>query len=166
MTVMARRKPRRAPPAVALDHGPAIRLARGETAVRDAPDPDAPNRTVRRAAVRVLYHGLWADGLLTDDQHEAADRLLVALEAAQGARDGGLPPGIRVAPHQQGSPSARQVQATADLRLAREALGLVAWEDLVRFVGANLWPMTWAPGALGELRSSLDVLCLAWRITD
>lgn len=44
------KKPRqKRPQAVALDHGTAIRLARGDVAVADRPDPDAPNRTVRGA---------------------------------------------------------------------------------------------------------------------
>ena len=168
-----RRKP--PPPPVALAHGPPIRLARGEVVIpeKGRADPDNPNRTVMGA--RVIYHALWAAERLGDDHHEAADRLLVALEAAQGAKDGGGEfSGIRLAPWQHGHPGARQLQARTDLRVACQALGLLAFNDLVSAVGANAWPDAWgeepecwhaAPQeTLRPMKTSLEILVQVWRI--
>ena len=170
-----RRTPRTAPRAVALDHGPALRIARGDVAIADRPDPDAPNRTVHGA--RVIYHAVWAAGRLGDDHHEAADRFLVALEAAQGASEARAGhSGVRLAPWQQGHPSARQIQAAADLRVAKAALGPVGWTELLQAIGANAWPAAWgdepedwhaAPQhVLEPLRVSLEVLVEVWRINS
>lgn len=174
------RKPRRSsrPAAVALDHGPAIRHARGEVVVIERADPDSPNRTVRGARVAVGYHVLWAQGLITDDMHEAADRLTMALEWAQGAKEGGADfSGVRLAPWQKGHPSARQIQAAADLADARGSLGLGSYENAVSAIGANVWPWEWGGGspapqhwdrlpkeALDHLRVSLQILVQVWRI--
>lgn len=173
---MSRKHRARAPraAAVVLDHGPGIRIRRGDVVVADRADPDSPNRTVRGA--RVIYHAMWAADRLGDHHHEAADRLLVALEAAQGAKDRGADfSGVRLAPWQQGHPSARAVQAAADLRTASEALGPAAFRDLVAAVGANVWPASWgaepecwhaAPQeTLRPMKCSLEILVQVWRIT-
>lgn len=157
----ARRPKRRPPPAVALDHGPAIRIARGDVVPVDGPDPDNPNRTVRRAELVVGYHVLWANKLITDDQHEAADRLLVALEAVQGASDGaGTDPAVKVAHWLQGHPATRQVQAAADLRRASEALGAVHYANAVVFVGGNAMPAAWGQTPLSRDKQP------QWRLLD
>src|SRR5690349_9704626 len=59
----------------------------GRLAVVDAPDPDAPNRTVRRARVRYHYDELHARGGLTDGEREAADCWLVLREMEAGGRN-------------------------------------------------------------------------------
>lgn len=174
---MAKRRDKpRAPVAPVLDHGPADsrgRLTRTDAVLADRADPDSPNRTIRGA--RVIYHALWAADRLGDDHHEAADRLLVALEAVQGAKEWDDEfPGVRLAPWQQGHPGARQIQAAADLRVACAALGLAAFNDLVSAVGANAWPEAWgdepeewhaAPQhALAPMKASLEVLVQVWGI--
>lgn len=126
----------------------------------------------------VGYHVLWAQGLITDDMHEAADRLTMALEWAQGAKEGGADfTGVRLAPWQKGHPSARQIQAAADLADARGVLGLGSYENAVSAIGANVWPFEWGGGspapqhwdrlpkeALDHLRASLQILVQVWRI--
>lgn len=180
---MSRRrdKPRREP-AVALDHGPALRLARGDTELVDGADPDAPARTVRRAEVRCLYHVVWGLELITDDQHEAADRLLVACEAESGAKDRG-PLGLHVrrAPWDVGVPDARRRQAASDLMAAKAALGPGCFEATLSAVCSE-WPLEWGGACpedhegrprwellsktqLAHLRASLDILVQVWLIS-
>jgi hypothetical protein len=178
---MAKRKPRStaAPRAVALDHGPADRhgrLMRSDVEVLNRPDPDHPKGVgVHGARVRCLYHVLWLAGLLTHDQHEAADRFLVALEAAQGACESRAgQSGVRLAPWQQGHPAARQVQAAADLRAAKAALGPIGWAQMLHAVGANAWVPAWGKEpepwdiasqlSVEPLRASLQTLVSLWRI--
>lgn len=169
--------------AIALDHGPAIRLARGEVMVPEKPraDPDNPNRSIMGAEVVCGYDRLWAFGLLTDDQREAADRLERALAAIQGGKEGGADfSGVRLAPWQKGHPAARQIQAAADLATARAWLGLGGYENTVSVVGANVWPWEWGsipldrkgvpdwsalPGSsISHLRTCLKILVSVWRI--
>ena len=162
------RKPRRTgPPAIALDHGTAIRLARGDLLVADRPDPDAPQRTIRRASVRVHYEHMG----LTDPQREAADRLCVQAERAGGAA--WRPDGIVVAlhPSQRGHPAEWQVAAVSDLRQARAALGEAAWAVLWACVVENR-PIS-ADAASGHARAvlagrllaGLDRLAEHWKMT-
>lgn len=109
------------PLVVAGDFGPVL----ARVVVEDAPDPDAPNRTVRRARVRCNYDTLWKRGGLTDGEREAADRYAQLCEAEAGARDrpaAGMPAGGQ--PWQHGGPSDRQVQASADLRRLHKLVGM------------------------------------------
>ncbi len=166
---MAKRKPRStaAPRAVALDHGPAIRLARGDVEVGDGPDPDMPSRTVRRARVVVHYAAM----TLSAPQREAADRLCVQAERSAGAT--WKPDGVVVALHQaqRGHPSEVQVVATTDLRRARAVLGEVAWALVWRLVVENVPLVQDAEGGharavlTGRVLAGLDRLAEHWRIS-
>jgi hypothetical protein len=162
---MARRTKRStAPRAVALDHGPGIRLARGDVVVLDRADPDTPNRTVRGARVAVHYAAM----SLTETQREAADRLCVQAERAGGAA--WRPEGIVVAlhPSQRGHPAEWQVAATTDLRHAQAALGAVAWGLVWRLVVQNVPLVHDAPSGharavlTGRVLAGLDRLVEHW----
>lgn len=161
------RKPRRAVPLeVRMDHGPAIRLARGDFVVGDRPDPDAPQRTIRRASVRVHYEHMG----LSEPQREAADRLCVQAERAGGAA--WRPDGIVVAlhPSQRGHPAEWQVAAVADMRQARAALGEAAWAVVWACVVENRPMSTDAASGharailTGRLLAALDRLAEHWRM--
>lgn len=165
---MARtRKPRRAVPLeVRADHGTAIRLARGDLDVSDRPDPENPNRTVRRASVRVHYTHMG----LTDPQMEAANRLCVQVERAGGGM--WKPDGVVVSlhPSQRGHPAEWQLAATRDVENARVALGKTAWAVVWACVVENR-PMSaeavsgHARAVLtGRLLAALDRLAEHWRM--
>ena len=102
------------------DFGP--KEQRHRVVIRDRGDPDAPNVTIRRAEVRVIYHVWWANGELSDGQHEAADRLAIAWEALQGSSCG-VGTGGSGSPFGRMPIGQRQLQAAEDIRMAREALG-------------------------------------------
>lgn len=71
-----------------LDHGPALRLIRGEVVLEDAADPDAPNRTLRRARVQWVPDVLLARGSIGQHHHDAATRYVVTYERGiMGARE-------------------------------------------------------------------------------
>lgn len=155
-----RRRQRRATPPPAYDLGPDIRRKRGEVIEHFRPDPDNPNRDVKGGKARVVYHVLWIEGRLTDEQHEAADRYLVRLEQAEGAKDGSP---VRVASGgAQGyaGPTDRQVMALADLRDADAVLGRD--RDLVRqVIGWNLTPR---PAEVPVLCDALQRLADWWEM--
>ena len=98
----------------------------------ERPDPDRPMRdqagvqvgyhTTTGARAFVAYEQLHSQGLLSDPEREAADRVLVAAEAVTGAKhgDGG---GLRGRAFWEcGGVSPRMVQAAADLRAVGEVL--------------------------------------------
>jgi hypothetical protein len=123
--------------AVAVDLGPAQRLANGTAWVAYRADPENPSRpSVRAAGAKVIYHQLWLAGYLTDEQHEAADRYLHRLEVAGGAKAdarGGGGAGY--------GPTAAQVAALADLRIADAAIGpLPLVKAVCTVIGWNIWP--------------------------
>ncbi len=153
------RRNRRAPMAPAADLGPAIRHQRGELVTEFRPDPDNPQRgTVRGAKTRVWYHVAWIEGVLTDEQHEAADRYLVRLEQADGAQEGSPARVAGVGGQGSAGPTERQVMALADIRQANEVLGLDA--TLIRqVVGFNCTPM---PGEVELVRAALQRLADYW----
>jgi hypothetical protein len=119
------------------DFGPAEGLLAGRVLLGYRTDPEAPSAPVIRAARRkVIYHQLWVIGFLSDEHHEAADRYLTRLEVASGAR-------VDTRGHGAASygPTAAQVAALADLRVADAAIGpawLVAGVRTV--IGWNIWP--------------------------
>jgi hypothetical protein len=115
------------------DFGP--KEQRHRVVIRDRADPDAPNVTIRRAEVRVIYHVWWARGELSDAQHEAADRLAIAWEALQGSSCG-MGTGGSGSPFGRMPISQRQIQAAEDIRLAREALG-EDFADVVSLAAMN-----------------------------
>lgn len=149
----ARGRPERT---VAVDLGPEQRLANGTAWVAYRADPENPSRpSVRAAGAKVIYHQLWLAGHLTDEQHEAADRYLTRLETASGAK-------VDTRGHGAASygPTAAQVAALADLRVADAAIGRDALVKAVRTViGWNIWPPDLD---VGDFRAALGRLADAW----
>ncbi len=122
---------------ITLDFGPAQRLVNGTAWLAYRVDPENPGRpSVRAAGAKVIYHQLWLAGHLTDEQHEAADRYLHRLEVAGGAKAdarGGGGAGY--------GPTAAQVAALADLRIADAAIGpLPLVKAVCTVIGWNIWP--------------------------
>jgi hypothetical protein len=71
-----------------VDFGPDIRRRRGEVAIEDAADPDAPRATVRRGRVAWVPDQWLARGVIDQRLHAAATRLVTAYEIGiLGARD-------------------------------------------------------------------------------
>jgi hypothetical protein len=101
----------------------------------------------------VIYHQLWMIGFLSDEHHEAADRYLMRLEQASGARVAGG--------HSAGEvgPTEAQVMALADLRLADDAIGPALVHDVRQVIGWNLWPERLKPEAF---RDALGRMADAW----
>ena len=122
---------------ITLDFGPAQRLVNGTAWLAYRADPENPGRpSVRAAGAKVIYHQLWTAGHLTSEQHEAADRYLTRLEVASGAK-------VDTRGHGAASygPTAAQVAALADLRIADAAIGYAPLVAKVRTViGWNIWP--------------------------
>ena len=116
-----RKRSQRAEPAA--DYGPRARLDNGTAVLTYRADPDKPNApAIRAARAYVAYEALYSQGLLSDPEREAADRILVAAEAVTGAKhgDGG---GLRGRAFWEcGGVSPRMVQAAADLRAVSEVL--------------------------------------------
>lgn len=122
------------------DLGPTLRVHRGDVATSYRPDPDRPGGVaVLGARAVIIYDWLHAQGLLTDEQREAADRYLVRLEQAGGAVDTGAP---RRGSGGELSPLClmdRIVRAREDLRNADAVLGLD--RDMCReIIGGNRAP--------------------------
>jgi len=134
---MSKRSRGRPEKAIALDYGPAQRLANGTAWLAYRADPDHPSRpSVRAGEARVIYHELWAAGYLTHEQHEAADRYLTRLEVASGAK-------VDTRGHGAASygPTAAQVAALADLRVADAVIGpLPLVKAVCTVIGWNIWP--------------------------
>ena len=122
---------------ITLDFGPVQRLVNGTAWLAYRADPENPGRpSVRAAGAKVIYHQLWTAGHLTDEQHEAADRYLTRLEAASGAK-------VDTRGHGAASygPTAAQVAALTDLRIADAAIGpLPLVKAVCTVIGWNIWP--------------------------
>lgn len=113
------------------DYGPLLRagkhrvpvlVARGEAEIEDGADPLHPNRTVLRVR-RVPHYDAWhRRGGITDAMREACDRYAVTCEHEAGARDRGQP-GMPRGGRTDWAPLMTQVQASASLRAAHEAVG-------------------------------------------
>ena len=170
---MATVKAKRREPAV--DLGPAIRLARGEVVAEFRADPDNPQRgTVKGGRAAQGGHDyLLRRGSLDAEQHRAAEFYCAAWHTV--SRSGCSLPSAesvaRVAPHQQGHPSAQMVDAAGMLRLAKQALGPGALFLVQRVVveGSTLGTIGGAAGegdqvTLGRLRAALDRLCEVWDV--
>lgn len=114
----------RRPSEIRADLGPSIRRQRGDVVVTDAPDPDSPNRTIRRGMAEPHYARLWRAGAITDDERNACDRYCYTSEAESGAmwRSGEHVGGV-APPWRRGHPTMTQVQASAALRHAHAAVG-------------------------------------------
>jgi hypothetical protein len=146
------------------DFGPIQGLLAGRVLLGYRTDPEAPSAPAIRAASRkVIYHELRALGFLTVEQHKAADRYLMRLEQASGARVAGG--------HSAGEvgPTEAQVMALADLRVADAAIGGglpdgTVWnvplvQDVRQVIGWNLWPGRLAPEAF---RDALGRMAAVW----
>lgn len=136
------------------DFGPIQGLLAGRVLLGYRTDPEAPSAPAIRAASRkVIYYQLWMIGFLSDEHHEAADRYLMRLEQASGARVAGG--------HSAGEvgPTEAQVMALADLRLADDAIGPALVHDVRQVIGWNLWPGRLAPEAF---RDALGRMAAAW----
>jgi hypothetical protein len=122
---------------ITLDFGPAQRLVNGTAWLAYRADPENPGRpSVKAAGAKVIYHQLWLAGHLTDEQHEAADRYLTRLEVASGAK-------VDTRGHGAASygPTAAQLAALADLRIADAAIGPAPLVKAVcTVIGWNIWP--------------------------
>ncbi|MCE2922270.1 MAG: hypothetical protein LW837_20285 [Roseomonas sp.] len=136
------------------DFGPIQGLLAGRVLLGYRTDPEAPSAPAIRAASRkVIYYQLWMIGFLSDEHHEAADRYLMRLEQASGARVAGG--------HSAGEvgPTEAQVMALADLRLADDAIGPALVHDVRQVIGWNLWPERLKPEAF---RDALGRMADAW----
>ena len=123
---------------ITLDLGPAQRLVNGTAWLAYRADPDHPGRpSVRAGKAKVIYYELWAGGFLSHEQHEAADRYLTRLEVADGAN-------VNLRGSSSGAgygPTAAQVAARADLRIADAVIGpLPLVRAVVTVIGWNIWP--------------------------
>ena len=123
---------------ITLDYGPAQRFVNGTAWITYRADPDSPGRpSVRAGEAKVIYHELWASGFLSHEQHEAADRYLTRLEVASGAN-------VNLRGSSSGAgfgPTAAQVAALADLRIADAVIGpLSLVKAVVTVIGWNIWP--------------------------
>jgi hypothetical protein len=129
----AARKPRRAEPAA--DYGPRQRLANGTAVLTYRADPDKPQApAIRAARAYVAYEALHSQGLLSDAEREAADRILVAAEAITGARWRCGNSVRSKAFWATGGPTIEMVQAAADLRDVGEQLDVATSDAVIRLV--------------------------------
>jgi hypothetical protein len=155
--MMAKQATKRREPAA--DLGPRVRVERGDVVTEFRADPDRPQGVdVKGGRVRVWYHVEWIEGRLSDAQHEAADRYLIRLEQAEGAKDGSPERVTGIGGHGFSGPTERQVMALADLRAANAILG-VHTRLIVQTVGYNLTPSTMA---LSHVRDALKNLADHW----
>jgi len=120
------------------DFGPPIRLeeARGhdgvvlrpaDTIVEDAPDPHAPNSTIRRARRKDPLLVLLRARTIEQYHVEAAERLRADMEASSPSMPGALRFGVHVAPFQVAGLAARHLEAAENVRGAHAAIGADAW---------------------------------------
>jgi hypothetical protein len=117
------------------DYGPRARLDNGTAILTYRADPDKPNApAIRGAAAYVAYDALWSDGVLTDTEREAADRIVNAVEAETGARWGQGSSAGGLAHWERGGPTPLMLQASADLRALREVLDAATHDAVIRLV--------------------------------
>ena len=113
---------RRVSTAAVADLGPSAPRRRGLRVVQAAPDPDAPNRTVRRASVAWAPGLLFARGALSLVGLQACERWRDAYAMAQHGR-GNVASFLREGGGGAGVSFAEAVlRAAADLRRCRSAL--------------------------------------------
>lgn len=154
----ATRKPRRAEAPVA-DYGPRQRVLNGTVVLGYRADPDKPQAPVIRAArAYVAYEALHSQGLLSDPEREAADRILIAAELITGSKSGEGKVGggafwqCGVAP--------RMLQAAADLRQVSQTLDAATADAVMRLVcdGQGLF--------IARARAGLGYMAVVWGMTD
>ncbi len=154
------------------DYGPALRIKRGDVAVVDAPDPGAPNRTIRRAMHTPPYVALQRKGRLSSEEREACDRYAITCEAELGAKS---QDGIAIAspPWARGHPAMSQVQASASLRNAHQAVG-ISGTILLRLFVRDCLPVAEIARrraereeiTLGRIASAIRRLAEHWGMVD
>lgn len=107
------------------DLGPRGVLARGERVEEFGPDPDVPNRTVKRSRASWLPLEMHQKGTLSDAAMAAALAFRDDWELSQGARDGiaAQPPGVRADGFSGACPTQVALDAMARVRAALEAVG-------------------------------------------
>jgi hypothetical protein len=160
---MARRQ-RRYPAEPVADFGPRVRIERGEVDVQDAPDPDRPNATLRRAKAVWAPDVLLRNGTIGQAHHSAATRLHDAYALGiLGARDR-----LAIYIAKTGAPSGyadAQLAAAEDYRRAAQAVGIVAMSALSWCVISHGTVAGWAEckgwpvqRAQGYLLAALDRL--------
>ena len=168
---MARRRTARLPPEPTFDLGPQIRHQRGELVVEDAPDPDAPNRTIRRSRYEWAPDVLLRNGTIDQAHHDAATRLHDAYAlGVMGARDR-----LAVYIARTGAPSGyadARLAAATDYREAAQAVGIVAMSALSWCVISHGTVTGWAEckgwpvqRAQGYLLAALDRLAEHYGLT-
>jgi hypothetical protein len=148
----------------AADLGPDILRHRGEVMTLDAPDPDSPNRTIRRAKRVWAPDVLLKNGSIDQAMHDAATRLHDAYAlGVQGARDR-----LTVYVDRTGSPSGYadgQLAAARDYREAAQAVGQIGMAPLAWCVLSHGTVEGWAAekrlnphAAKGQLLMALEML--------
>lgn len=161
---MSRRQRRHVPAEAVADLGPRALHDRGEVATVDAPDPDNPNRTIRRARRVWAPDVLLANGTISQEIHNAAVRLHDAYAlGVLGARDR-----LEVYIDKTGTPSGfadAQLGAARDYREAAQAVGQVQMAALSWCVLSHGTVAGWAEckgwhvnKAQGYLLAALDRL--------
>jgi hypothetical protein len=141
-----------------------MRIERGEVDVLDAPDPDHPNATLRRAKAVWAPDVLLRNGTIDQAHHSAATRLHDAYAlGVMGARDR-----LAIYIAKTGAPSGyadAQLAAAEDYRRAAQAVGIVAMSALSWCVISHGTVAGWAEckgwpvqRAQGYLLAALDRL--------
>lgn len=167
---MSRRK-RHTLPAEVYDHGPDIQRDRGEVAVKDAPDIDNPNRTIRQAKRVWVPDVLLSNKTISQAHHDAATRLHDAYALGiLGARDR-----LQVYVDRTSSPTGyadAQLAAATDYRRAVQAVGIRNMPALDWCVIGHGSIASWADmkgwskdRACGYLLSALDRLAEHYGLT-
>jgi hypothetical protein len=159
------------PQGTANDHGPKILSRKGKLkvhpsrVVEDAADPAEPNRTIRRARVQWLPDVWLAKKVITQEQHDAATRFVMAYEmGVLGAKDRSF---HRVSFNRPAPTALANVQlfCITDYRRAEEAVGLALSAALAWCVLSTGTVEGWAEckgwhrdRAAGYLMAALDRL--------
>ena len=142
-----------------------LREVRGETEVVDAPDPEHPNRTIRRSRV-VWTPDVWlAQGLIGRPEHDAAVRYHDAYAlGVLGARDMERL-GMRIRGSAQAGISEARLDCATDYRAATQAVGPLLSPALAWCVLSTGTVGGWAESrgwhkqrAMGLLTAALDRL--------
>jgi len=156
----------------ASDLGPQLRLVHGDVAVEDAADPDAPNRTIRRARRVWAPAVLLANGSISPAHYDAALRYHNAYAVGvDGARDK-LGIYVDCAATPSGYADAR-LAAVTDYRQATQAVGTVASSALswcvLSYGSVAGWALSkgWSKDkAGGYLLAALDRLAEHYQLTS
>lgn len=153
------------------DLGPVILHRRGWLTLEDAPDPDAPNRTVRRARAVWVPDEWLRKGTIAQADHDAATRYHEAYALGiMGARER-MPVYVQMTGAPAGYSDARLAAAT-DFREAEKAVGPFAADCLTWCVLGRSSVAEWANNrhlcrkiAAGYLLAAIHRLTEHYRLT-